>query len=115
MNLYVGFVEPEVAREAAAQSERRFVRRPNLDAAVVVDLHGTSVRLDIAMESERRAKGVLENSSGFLKAGFEIAVGPFPVGLDVGQFDLPFRSIFVGGRIVVQDRRSRTNGFERDR
>ncbi len=31
MNFDVGFVETEVARKAAAQSEGRFVRRPDLD------------------------------------------------------------------------------------
>ena len=51
MDFDVLLFEAEIAREAAAQRKRRFVRRPNLDPAVVVDLHRAGVRLDIAVKS----------------------------------------------------------------
>ena len=111
----VRFVEAKVAREAAAQRERSFVRRPNLDPPVVVNLHRASVRLDIAVKSQRRAKGVLENPRGFLEAGFEIAVGPFAVRLHIGQLRVPFRRIFIARGIIVQHRRARTNRFDAGR
>ncbi len=76
MNFDFRRIETEIARKAIAQRERRFIRRPDFDLAIVMDLHGARVRLDIAVKSQRRAKGMLENPRGFFESGVDVAVAP---------------------------------------
>ena len=51
MNFDFRFVETEIAGKPSAQCEWRFVRRPDFNAAVVMNLDGALVRLDVTVES----------------------------------------------------------------
>ncbi len=62
MHLDLLLFETEIAGEAAAQGERCLVRCPDFDAAVVIDIYGAGMGLDVAVEAERRAEGMFENS-----------------------------------------------------
>ena len=75
--------ELERERQQLLEPVRHLVRRPHLDAAVLVDRHDAGVRLEIALVRELRAEGVLEDAIGLAEPGLDVAELEAEHGLDV--------------------------------
>ncbi len=107
LDLFLG--HPEVFGHLVAQAPGPFIRRPDFDASIGVNLHRAGAGLDVAVMRKRRAERVLEDTRRLLKSGFNIAVLPQHVGLKVVTRHAfrQFGRVAIFISVIMDQRRSR--------